>query len=165
MNKEYGKLKLSHGIDAQSTSGRLKHWPSFLKYENINGNDTLPKVHGKYNYPVFDCRVTSHLDFAKLYVENFMAKFNAFDEHCDASALLSLLSKVPVFSVAVQSAAGDVRQARNAWAHCAFSYWDPVKFRQGFDVMEQLVKSLGLPAPNERTLLGELKDWETKGNI
>lgn len=165
MNKEYGKLKLSHGIDAQSTSGRLKHWPSFLKYENINGNDTLSKVHGKYNYPVFDCRVTSHLDFAKLYVENFMAKFNAFDEHCDASAVLSLLIKVPVFSVAMQSAAGDVRQARNAWAHCAFSDWDRVKFRQMFYMMEQLVKALGLPDVEKRTTLGELKDWETKGNL
>jgi len=53
--------------------------------------------------------VTSHVDFAKMYVETFMAKFNAFDEHCDASAVLNLLGKVPVFSVAVQSAAGDVR--------------------------------------------------------
>jgi len=35
-----------------------------------------------------------------------MAKFNAFDEHCDASAVLTLLGKVPVFSAAVQSAAG-----------------------------------------------------------
>jgi len=88
--KEYGNLKTSHGIDTQSTSGRLKNWRTFLKYENINGNDALPKVHGKYNYPVFVCCVTSHVDFAKLYVENFMAKFNAFDEHCDASAVLTL---------------------------------------------------------------------------
>ena len=38
--------------------------------------------------------MTSHVDFAKLYVENFMAKFNAFDEHCDASAVLTLCSSV-----------------------------------------------------------------------
>ena len=106
--------------------------------------------------------MTSHVDFAKLYVENFMAKFNAFDEHCDASAVLTLLGKVPVFSAAVQSAAGDVRQARNSWAHCAFSDWDPVKFRQSFDVMEQLVKALGLPAADGRKLLADLKEWETK---
>ena len=36
----------------------------------------------------------SHVDFAKLYVENFMAKFNAFDGHCDASAVLTLCSSV-----------------------------------------------------------------------
>ena len=161
--REYVNLKSSHGIDTQSTSGRLKKWPTVLKYENINGNDTLPKVHGKYNYAAFDCHVTSHVDFAKLYVENFMAKFNAFDEHCDASAVLTLLGKVPVFSAAVQSAAGDVRQARNSWAHCAFGDWDPVKFRQSFHVMEQLVKALGLPPADQAKLLGDLKDWETKG--
>ena len=61
VNKEYGNAKTIHAIDTQSTSGRLKHWPNlppktvFLKYENINGNDTLPKVHGKYNYSAFDC--------------------------------------------------------------------------------------------------------------
>ena len=39
-----------------------------------------------------------------------MAKFNAFDEHCDGSAVLSLLHEVPVFSGAVQKLAGDVRE-------------------------------------------------------
>ena len=171
IRQEYGKVKISHSIDTQSTPGRLTHWPNLpprpivLKYENINGNDALPKVHGKYNYSAFDCRVTSHVDFAKLYVENFMARFNAFDEHCDASAVLTLLGKVPVFSAAVQNAAVDVRQARNAWAHCAFSDWDPVKFKQSFDVMEQLVRALGLPAADEATVLADLNDWETKGNF
>ena len=171
IRKEYGKVKTSHSIDTQSTPGRLTHWPNLpprpviLKYENINGNDVLFKVHGKYNYSAFNCRVTSHVDFAKLYVENFMAKFNAFDEHCDASAVLTLLGKVPVFSGAVQNAAVAVRQARNAWAHCAFSDWDPVKFRQSFDVMEQLVRALGLPAADEATVLADLNDWETKGNL
>ena len=163
VHKEYSKLKASHGIDTQSTSGRLKRWPTVLKYENINGNDAVPKVGGKYNYSAFDCRVTSHVDFAKLYVENFMAKFNAFDGHCDASAVLTLLGKVPVFSVAVQSAAGNVRQARNAWAHCAFGDWDPVQFRQSFDMMEQLAKALGLPSADETKLVRDLKDWESKG--
>ncbi|KAJ7376004.1 hypothetical protein OS493_037556 [Desmophyllum pertusum] len=115
--------------------------------------------------PSLDCRVTSHVDFAKLYVENHMAKFNAFDEHCDASAMLALLGKVPVFSPAVQCAAGDVRQARNAWAHCVFSDWDPVNYQQRFVEMEKLAKALGLTPAVERDLLGELKDWETKGTI
>ena len=171
IRNEYGKVKTSHSIDTQSTPGRLTHWPNLpprpivLKYENINGNGALPKVHGKYYYSAFDCRVTSRVDFAKLYVENFMAKFNAFDEHCDASAVLTLLGKVPVFSAAVQNAAVDVRQARNAWAHCAFSDWDPVQFRQSFDVMEQLVRALGLPAADEATVLADLNDWERKGNL
>ena len=157
---------MSHSIHTQSTCGRLKNWPTFLKYENINGNDVLPRLRGgRYDYSKFDCRVTSHVDFAKLYVENHMAKFNAFDEHCDASAVLALLGKVPVFSLAVQSAANDVKQARNAWAHCVFSDWNPFSFQQRFAEMEKLVKSLGLPIADERYLVNELKDWETKGTV
>ncbi len=164
VQKEYGNLQTSHNIHTQSTSGRLKNWPTFLKYENINGNDAHPRLPGgRCNYSLFDCRVTSYVDLAKLYVENHMAKFNAFDEHCDASAVLALLGKVPVFSHAVQSAAGDVRQARNAWAHCVFSDWDPVNYHQSFDEMEKLVKALGLLPAIERNLIDELKDWETKG--
>ena len=109
--------------------------------------------------------MASHVDFAKLYVENHMAKFNAFDEHCDASAVLALLGKVPVFSLAVQSAANDVRQARNAWAHCVFSDWDPLSFPMRFAEMEKLVKSLGLLCANEMYVVNELKDWETKGTV
>ena len=162
---EYGRLQISHSIQTQSTSGRLKNWPTFLKYENINGNDALPRLPGgRFNYSLFDCRVTSHVDFARLYVENHMAKFTAFDEHCDASAVLTLLSKVPVFSPAVQSVAGDVRKARNAWAHCVFSDWDPVNYQQRFNEMERLVKAMGLPPVLERNLLEELKDWESKGS-
>ena len=164
VQREYGNLQTSHNIHTQSTSGRLKKRPTSLKYENINGNDALPRLPDrKFDYSLFDCRVTSHVDFAKLYVENHMAKFNAFDEHCDASAVLTLLGKVPVFSPAVQSVAGNVRQARNAWAHCVFSDWDPVKYQQRFNEMEILVKTLGLPGPFERGLLAELRDWETKG--
>ena len=164
IQKEYGNLQTSHGIHTQSTSGRLKHWPKFLKYENINGNDRIPKLpRGRYDFSKFDCRVMSHVDFAKLYVENHMAKFNAFDECCDASAILALLGRVPVFSVDVQSAAGAVREARNAWAHCAFSEWDPVNYQQNFAAMEQLVKKLGLPSSSTNDLLTELRDWEAKG--
>ncbi|XP_074616184.1 uncharacterized protein LOC141875721 isoform X2 [Acropora palmata] len=114
VKKDYEHVKRSKGIDSQSKSGRLMKRPFDLKYQNINGNDKLPKGHA------FDYRVTSHVDFAKLYLESYMAKFNAFDEHCDASAVLNLLGRVPVFSPSVQKAASDVRQARNSWAHCAF---------------------------------------------
>ena len=166
VDKEYNNLKTSHKIDTQSTSGRLQRWPArkFLKYENINNNIRHPKrPGGKYNYSLFDCRVVSHIDFSKLYVENFMAKFNAFDDHCDASAVLTLLGNVPAFSGPVQTAAGDVRVVRNAWAHCVFSEWDPTKFKQVFADMEKLVITLSLPAADEAKLLGELQDWETKG--
>ena len=167
INTEYYNLKTSHNIHGQSTFGRLQRWPArkWLKYENINGNDVHPRLpNGRLNYSLFDCRVTSDVDFARLYVENYMAKFTAFDDHCDASAVLSLLGWVPVFPPAVQSAAGDVRKARNDWAHCVFSKWDPAKFQQSFIEMDQLVRNMTLPHSDERKLLGELKDWEMKGN-
>ena len=166
IRKKYGNLQTSHNIHTQSYRGRLQKHSVALKYENINGNDTLPrKPGGKYDYPTFDYRVTSYIDFAKLYVENHMAKFNAFNEHCDASAVLALLGKVPVFSAVVQTAAGDVRKARNAWAHCVFSEWDLGGFQQSFADMEQLVKSLGLPSADETAVLIELNDWQNKSNL
>ena len=157
VKKEYEHVKTCKGIDSQSKSGRLMKWAFDLKYQNINGNDKLPKGHA------FDYHVTSHVDFAKLFLESFMAKFNAFDERCDASAVLNLLGRVPVFSPSVQKAASDVRQARNSWAHCALGDWDDAKFNECFDDMEQLVKVLGLPSADEAHLVNELNDWKNKG--
>ena len=159
VKKEYENVKTQKGIDSQSKSGRLMKWSFDLKYQNINSNDKLPKGH------VFDYSVTSHVDFAKLYLESFMAKFNAFDEHCDASAVLNLLGRVPVFTPSVQKAASDVRQARNSWAHCAFGDWDDAKFNQCFKDMEQLVKVLALPSADEMHLVNELNDWKKRGTV
>ncbi len=160
----YNNLKTSHNIETQSSSGRLKRWPQVLNYENINGNDCYPKLPGRrLDYSLFDCRVTSHVDFARLYVQNHMAHFTAFDDHCDASAVLTLLGRVPAFSAAVNTTADDVRETRNDWAHCVFGKWDQTKFLSSFTEMKQLVKSIALPPADEKKLLEELKDWETKG--
>ena len=164
VNTEYIKLKTSYNIHGQSTSGRLQRWRQVLKYENINGNDIHPKLAGgRFNYSQFDCRVMSHVDFARLYVQNHMAHFTAFDDQCDASAVLTLLCQLPAFSSTVQTAAGDVRIARNDWAHCVFKKWDQTNFLKRFSEMEQLVRTMGLPTAGK--LLGELKDWETKGKV
>ena len=161
---EYNNLKASHNIDTQSTPGRLQRWPQVLKYENINGNDGHPKlVGGRFNYSLFDCKINSHVDFARLYVNSHMAHFAAFDGHCDASAVLTLLGRVPVFSAAIQTAADHVREARNDWAHCVFGKWDQPNFLKSFTEMEQLVRAMALPSADEGKLLGDLKDWETKG--
>ena len=162
VNTEYIKLKTSHNIHGQSTSGRLQRWPQALKYENINGNDVHPKLAGgRFDYSLFDCRVMSHVDFARLFVQNHMAHFTAFDDQCDASAVLTLLGRVPVFLAPVQTAADDVRMARNDWAHCVFTRWDQTNFLKRFSEMEQLVRTMAPPIAGKR--LGELKDWETKG--
>ncbi|XP_022787229.1 NACHT, LRR and PYD domains-containing protein 3-like isoform X1 [Stylophora pistillata] len=169
VGKEYNKVKSSHTIHTQTIPHYLKAWPTtskdLLKYENINGNDSC-KVKSKkgkcvYDYNSFKYQVTSHVDFARLFVQNFMAKFTAFDDHCDASAVLQLLLRIPAFSPAVQTAADKVRMTRNDWAHCGFSKWDQPNFSRSFSDMEQLVKSLALSGAGK--ILGELKDWETKG--
>lgn len=167
VQQEYRTLQSRHKIHTQSASHRLQRWRHTpLRYENINGNDRLPWLPDRsYDYLNFDCRVMSHVDLAKLYVENHMSRFNAFDEHCDTSAILTLLGRVPVFPAAVQIAAGYARQARNAWAHCVFSNWDPLSFQQSFSEMEQLVKALGLRSADKSVLLKELNDWQNKGNL
>ena len=114
----------------------------------------------------FDYKVSSHVDFAKLYLQPFMAKFNAFDGECDGSAVLLLLGEVPVFLPAIQLSAKTVRDhVRNEWAHCSFTDWDAVKFQCCFKEMQQLVQSLGLPTADETKILSELNDWENKGNL
>ena len=164
--KDYFNLRTSHGIHSQSSSSRLKNCGfTFLKYENINCNNAVPKLRdGKFDYDVFDCRVMSHVDYAKLYLENYMTKFTVFDEHCDASAVLNLLGRVPVFSRTVQKAAESVGNYRNAWAHpTVFEYWNSGKFYQCFQDMETLANALGLPFADKTKLLANLKTWRVTG--
>ena len=165
IRKEYQKLITDHKIHTERYNWLEKYTATSLKYENINRNYTFKTPDGKYDYPTSDYRVKSHIDFAKLFVENYMAKFNAFDERCDASALFALLGKVPVFSPDVQTAAGNLHSPRNDWAHCKFSEWNEIGFQPSFVKMEQLVKSLGLPSTDESGIIRELKDWKNKGNL
>ena len=168
VDREYRRVKKGHNIHTPR-SRRLKQLPPgvFLKYENINKNDVnFPKLPGKeWNYDAFDCKVLSHVDFSKLFLENFMAKkYSAFDEHCDASVILSLLGSVPVFSAAVQTAAHAVRDGlRNDWAHCVFSKWDIAKFQQVFADMAALIRGLDLRQAVREKLLEELEGWQLKG--
>ena len=164
LQAEYQSLKSSHNIHSQTPPGILKNHPKHLKYENINSNSSHKLSPFKFDFSKFDYKVSSHVDFAKLYLQPFMAKFSAFDGKCDGSAVLSLLVDVPVFSNATQSSAKTVREdVRNEWAHCNFTDWDAVKFQGCFQEMRELVHSFGLPTADETTLLSELNDWETKG--
>ena len=166
VNKEYNTLKTSYGIDSQSATSRLEKWHNkWLKYENINGNDVLPRLPGgKYDYSNFKCQVLTHIDFSKLYLESYMVHFNAFDDCLDASAVLLLLGRVPVFPSTVQAAANSVRNERNDWAHCVFSKWNETKLQDSFAEMEDLVKAMALPSSVEEKIVGELEDWKNKGD-
>ncbi|KAJ7380960.1 hypothetical protein OS493_004552 [Desmophyllum pertusum] len=165
LKAEYHKLIHSNSIHVQTAAGGLlKKHPKPLKYENINGNNNHKLASGKFDFSRFDYRITSHVDFAKLYVQPFMAKFNAFDGACDGSAVLLLLGEVPAFSSAMQLSAKAVRdRVRNEWAHCNLTDWDAAKFKNCFHEMQTLVRSLRLSPVDEAKLLGELGDWETKG--
>ena len=166
LQAEYQSLKSSHNIHIQTPPGILKNHPKHLKYENINSNSSHKLSPFKFDFSKFDYKVTSHVDFAKLYLQPFMTKFNGFDGECDGSAVLLLLGEVPVFSPAIQSAAKTVREhVRNEWAHCNFTDWDAVKFQCCFMEMQQLVQSLGLPTADETRILSELNDWENKGSL
>ncbi len=166
--KEYNDLKSNHGIDVQTAhSFPVPKYPTHdaMKYENINANGTKlkPPDYKKYDYPKFDYNVRSHVDFGKLFLQNHMAKFNAFNETCDASAVLSLLGRIPVFSSTLQNAANAVREARNAWAHCKFTEWDEANFKKRFSDMKNLVKEVGLSPADERKVLTDPNDRGTKG--
>ena len=164
---EYNGLKLNHGIEVQTAhSFPSPKYPTNMKYENINGNETKlkPPPSKKYDYSKFDYKVTSHVDFGKLFLLKHVAKFTAFDETCDASAVLSLLVGIPVVSSGLQNAANVVRDGRNAWGHCKFHEWNEVNFKKGFNDMRQLVSVAGLSSEEEREVLADLDFWESKGN-
>ena len=138
------------------------------KFQNVNGNLHL---HGKstsrYNYSIDDS-----VELAKLYLPDYLAKFSAFDESLDISAILRLLgfrNPKPIFPspnpyIPIQSSADDVREnVRNKWGHCNLSDWTEAFFNDCFLKLKTLVNSLGLPVGKKTTILDRLSDWQTTG--
>ena len=164
---EYNNLKSNNGIDVQlAHSFPSPKYPGkkSMKYENINANDTkLKPHHKKYDYSTFDYRVTSSVDFAKLFLPMYMAKFTAFDNTCDASVVLNLLKEIPIFSPTLQNAANVVKEGRNAWAHCNFTEWKKAHFEKKIGDMKNLVQKFSLPAADEKKFLEDLAVWECIG--
>ena len=90
--------------------------------------------------------------------------FTGFDNTCDLSAVLGILSNASVFHARIQTNAKDVRtKVRNEWGHCNFDHWTEPEFQNCFQLMETLIRSLGLPKADEDKELDDLHDWETKG--
>ncbi|XP_046856185.1 uncharacterized protein LOC124449294 [Xenia sp. Carnegie-2017] len=148
---EYDELKESHNIHVQTihnfSSPKYSH---DLRYKNINNNETKDKK--KFIY-----EVKSHVDFGKLFLQNHMAKFNCYDS-CDASAVLNLLERIPIFSNQVQNAAKIVRENRNSWAHCNFEKWNKKDFQKRIDNVKKLVNKLCLT--NEDEVLNDINHWK-----
>ncbi|XP_046854694.1 DNA repair protein RecN-like isoform X2 [Xenia sp. Carnegie-2017] len=148
---EYNGLKKSHNIHVQ----KIHNFPSpkyshDLHYENISNNET--KVKKKFNY-----EVKSHVDFGKLFLQNHMAKFNNYDS-CDASVVLNLLERIPIFSNPIQNAAKIVRENRNSWAHPIFKEWNEENFQTKSENMEKIVKELCLA--NKDEVLNVINYWK-----
>ena len=147
-----------------NTTSSLKH----LTFGNINKNS---KIHGKdkkkYNY-----NVSSDVDLAKLYLPDYLAEFSAFDESLDLSAILRLLGRTtpavifpsPDPRVSIQTAADDVRNIRNRWAHANLNDWTETFFNDCFLKLENLVKSVGLGV-KEKSTLDQLHKWQTEGEV
>ena len=147
-----------------NTTSSLKN----LTFGNINKNS---KIHGKdkkkYNY-----NVSSDVDLAKLYLPDYLAAFSAFDESLDLSAILHLLGRTtpavifpsPDPSLSIQTAADDVRDIRNRWAHANVYDWTEAFFNDCFLKLENLVKSVGLGV-KEKSTLDQLHEWQTEGEV
>lgn len=139
-----------------------------LKFENVNDNI---QTHGKqkqlYNY-----NVCSPVDLAKLYLPDYLAQFSSFDDSLDMTGILRLLGvdrPAPIFQyrnplISIQCAADEVREnVRNKWAHFEAAEWSEEFFKECFDKLEKLVKSLQLTDGVEKSTLEQLSDWEKRG--
>lgn len=137
-----------------------------LKFKNINNNDGKTK-------PAYNYAVNSPVDLAKLYLPDYLAKFAAFDNSMDMSAVLHLLGydKYPtqVFVSSnpfrdIKLLANDVRkEVRNPGAHYDESIWTELFIHQCFEKLVALVEALVLPADQEKDTLDQLHQWETNG--
>ncbi|XP_031551272.1 uncharacterized protein LOC116288602 [Actinia tenebrosa] len=155
MLKHYTKLKTSYNIHNQVHEGRLVNDAGqALKYCSINNNGTK-------NVKDYDYNVTSAIDLAKLYLKSHMAQFTGFNDTCDLSAVLGVLSSASVFSADIQDFSSKVRKdVRNEWAHPNFQTWDETKFADSFNLMNSLLKALKLSSEDENTVADQLKEWE-----
>ena len=136
-------------------STRLKTWRNFI-LNHIWRSLQVRKCN--YVFAVHIDQTTSkHALFKRIL-------FAGFNNTCDLSAVLGILANSSIFHAHVQTNAKDVRsKVRNEWGHCNFDHWTDIEFINCFQIMETMVRSLGLPKPDEDKQLDDLRDWETKG--
>lgn len=153
-------------LRSPTSDARLKTIASSLKFGNINGNSDVHKG----DKTMYDYKVSSSVDLAKLYLPKYLAEFSAFDMSLDMSAILRLLGEKSLASIIfssnpfidIQSIADDVRDnVRNKIAHFNPCVWTKTFFEKCFAKMEDLVKSIVLP--DEKAKLDELSTWKKEG--
>lgn len=52
---------------------------------------------------------------------------------------------------------------RNCWAHCNVMQWTQGKFVASFQLLESFIKTMGVNAPDENKILGDIHNWKTNG--
>ena len=128
-----------------------------LNYKNINNNKILK------NASTFDYRVSDPLSLVKLFVQPFMCMFTGFDQTMDMSAVLSVICEAAPFAGAAPHAKTVRSDVRNEWAHCEFQKWSDAKFIRTFQIMETLLRTVGLSPDDEMKMCDELNSWKEKG--
>ena len=155
-------------LTSPTSDARLKTITSSLKFGNINGNSDIHKG----DKTMYDYKVSSSVDLAKLYLPKYLAEFSAFDISLDMSAILRLLGEKSLASIFhssnpfiyIQSIADDVRSnVRNKTSHFNPCVWTKTFFEECFAKMENLVKSIVLPDAHEKAKLDELSTWKKEG--
>ena len=131
-----------------------------LNYKSINGNAYYSDPSG------FDYKVRNEVDFAKLFMEPYMAKFGAFDGAFEASAVLAVLSGAAVFPKTVRTVARDLKfKVRIPCSHPNFPEWTERHYMNCFQIMNGLVKLLKFPSKDEQRIVGGLQLWQTQGTL
>ena len=152
--KEYNSLNSKHCINGHSLNGSVVL--NGMNHEKSDVNN------GKRNHN-FDYKISSHVQYAKLFLEKRMMNFNAFDETCDASVVLCLFGKIGSFPAALQNAANLVQRGRDIWVHYKPSEWANDDFKQRFNDMKQLVEEVGLSPSDKCKVLKDLNNYEKEG--
>ena len=92
-DKLWQDLKRTKNIDVQLYPNHMKDYQStFFNYEAINNNKAL----GLRQQSNFDYQVKNSIDLSKLFLQTNMAQYNGFNESCDLSALLGIISKAGI---------------------------------------------------------------------
>ena len=164
INKIYRNLVSNESIHTQTYVQYMKKYPRgrgyILNYDAINNN----KAAHRSQISLYDYNVKSTVEFSKLFLPTHMAHYSAFDESCDASAILGLIININGFPANVKKIAEDIRKnIRNPWAHCNIPEWDGIKYQSCFQIMEKMIRNLGLQPADEAQHIQNLHFWRMTG--
>ena len=162
----YDARKRKNHIDTQTHSEYLvKIFPGArddLNYKSINGNKERKPEN-------FDYKVEDAVSLAKLLVEPFMAKFTAFDDSFDTSAVLGVLSYKGLFRHGVTESAKYVNsKVRRELGHPNFTKWTKKHYTDCFRFLKDLVSQISVEFPDwtENTqILQRLQWWKKHGML